>query len=82
MNKTKNKIKEIIKDATETDKKILLNDDIFVHHQADSLDQVEIVMALEEEFNIEISDEQMDTTRTLRGYMNVVEEQQKQKNAA
>ena len=80
MNKTKNRIKEIIQDATETDKAILLNDDIFIHHQADSLDQVEIIMALEEEFNIEISDEQMDTTRTLRGYMNVVEE--RQKNAA
>ena len=32
---------------------------------ADSLDQVEIVMALEEEFNIEINDEEYEEVKTL-----------------
>ncbi len=33
---------------------------------ADSLDQVELVMALEEEFNIEISDEEAEKIKTVQ----------------
>jgi acyl carrier protein len=41
---------------------------------ADSLDMVEITMALEEEFEIEISDEDMENTRTIGDAIKVVEQ--------
>lgn len=40
---------------------------------ADSLDTVELVMALEEEFNIEISDEEAEKIQTVRDVVNFIE---------
>lgn len=39
---------------------------------ADSLDIVELVMALEEEFNIEISDEDAEKIRTVKDVVNYI----------
>ena len=39
---------------------------------ADSLDQVELVMALEEEFNIEISDEEAENIKTVQDTLKFV----------
>ena len=39
---------------------------------ADSLDLVELVMAFEEEFNIEIPDDVQESIRTTRGHMGTV----------
>ena len=39
---------------------------------ADSLDQVELVMALEEEFNIEISDEEAEKIKTVQDAVNYI----------
>ena len=39
---------------------------------ADSLDQVELVMALEEEFNIEISDEEAESIKTVQDTLKYV----------
>ena len=41
---------------------------------ADSLDRVEIVITLEETFNIEISDEAADKIETVRGYVDYIME--------
>ena len=41
---------------------------------ADSLDTVELVMALEEEFSIKISDEEADKIKTVRDAMEFVQE--------
>jgi acyl carrier protein len=41
---------------------------------ADSLDLVELIMALEEEFNIKISDEEADKIKTVRDAMDYVQE--------
>ncbi|MBU2765678.1 acyl carrier protein [Acidithiobacillus ferrivorans] len=41
---------------------------------ADSLDMVEITMALEEEFECEIPDEDMENTRTISDAVKVVEQ--------
>ena len=41
---------------------------------ADSLDMVEITMALEEEFECEIPDEDMESTRTISDAVKVVEQ--------
>lgn len=41
--------------------------------EADSLDQIEIVMALEEEFNIEVTDEEAGNIRTVGEAVKAVE---------
>lgn len=43
---------------------------------ADSLDMVELVMSLEEEFGVEISDEDVETIRTVGDAVDYVEEHQ------
>ena len=40
---------------------------------ADSLDQVELVMALEEEFNLEISDEDAEKIKTVQDAINYIQ---------
>jgi acyl carrier protein len=40
---------------------------------ADSLDQVELVMALEEEFNLEISDEEAEKIKTVQDAVNYIQ---------
>ncbi|HEX7652833.1 MAG TPA: acyl carrier protein [Verrucomicrobiae bacterium] len=44
---------------------------------ADSLDTVELVMALEEEFGIEVPDEQAEKLQSVGDVMKYIEEQQK-----
>ncbi|UTC29709.1 acyl carrier protein [Bajunvirus bajun] len=39
---------------------------------ADSLDQVELVMAFEEEFDVEISDDEAENARTVQDVVNLV----------
>jgi acyl carrier protein len=41
---------------------------------ADSLDLVELIMALEEEFNVKISDEEADKIKTVRDAMEFLQE--------
>ena len=43
---------------------------------ADSLDMVELVMSLEEEFSIEISDEEVENIRTVGDAVDFIEENQ------
>ena len=53
------KVKEIIVDQLGVDEKQVIADAAFVDDLgADSLDTVELVMALEEEFDVEIPDEE------------------------
>jgi len=53
------KVKEIIVDQLGVDEKQVVSDASFIDDLgADSLDTVELVMALEEEFDIEIPDEE------------------------
>jgi len=40
---------------------------------ADSLDQVELVMALEEEFNLEISDEEAEKSKTVQDAVSYIQ---------
>lgn len=44
---------------------------------ADSLDTVELVMALEEEFGVEVPDEQAEKLQSVGDVMKYIEEQQK-----
>ena len=60
------KVKEIIVDQLGVDAEEVTNEASFVEDLgADSLDTVELVMALEEEFNMEIPDEEAEKIKTV-----------------
>lgn len=67
MTDTYERIKKIITDHTEIDQdKITLDSSFSDDLGADSLDIVEIIMALEEQFEIEITDEEAQTFNTVK----------------
>ena len=62
---SEDKIKSIIIDKLGVEEsKITMEADFISDLGADSLDQVELIMQLEEEFNIEISDEEAESLTT------------------
>ena len=61
------KIKNIIMDKLGVEESKITMDANFINDLgADSLDQVELIMQLEEEFDIEITDEEAETLVTVR----------------
>tara|TARA_Y100000748_G_C15107308_1_gene336863 strand:+ start:19 stop:243 length:225 start_codon:yes stop_codon:yes gene_type:complete len=63
---SEDKIKSIIIDKLGVEENKITADADFVNDLgADSLDQVELIMQLEEEFNIEISDEEAESLTTV-----------------
>ena len=61
------KVKEIIVDQLGVDEKQVIAEASFIDDLgADSLDTVELVMALEEEFDIEIPDEEAEKIATVK----------------
>ena len=70
------KIKEIIANqlSIENDAKITLETNLSKDLEADSLDAVEIVMAIEEEFDIEIPDEEAENFIYVKDLVKYVEE--------
>ena len=61
------KVKSIIVEQLGVDKEEVVATASFVEDLgADSLDQVELVMALEEEFKVEISDEEAEKIKTVQ----------------
>jgi len=65
------KVKEIIAKELEVDAKQVVPEAKFIEDLgADSLDIVELVMALEEEFGLDIPDEDADKLRTVGDAMN------------
>ena len=61
------KIKTIIIDKLGVDESKITMDSNFINDLgADSLDQIELIMQLEEEFDIEISDEEAETLTTVK----------------
>ena len=63
---SEDKIKNIIIDKLGVEEsKITMEADFISDLGADSLDQVELIMQLEEEFNIEISDEEAESLTTV-----------------
>jgi acyl carrier protein len=66
MSDTANKVKDIIVEQLSVNEEDVTHEARFVQDLgADSLDIVELVMALEEEFNIEIPDEDADKLQTV-----------------
>ena len=71
------KIKKIICEQLEVDEKDVVPEASFIDDLgADSLDQVELIMAMEEEFGISISDEEAETIATVKDAIAYVEKSQ------
>ena len=72
------KVKEIVVDQLEVDPDLVKPEASFANDlNADSLDTVELVMALEEEFNIEIPDEEAEKIATVKAAVDYISEQVK-----
>lgn len=68
---SEDRVKEIIAKELEVEVKQLTSEAKFIEDLgADSLDIVELVMALEEEFSLEIPDEEADKLKTVGDAMN------------
>lgn len=67
------KVKQIIVDQLEVGIEKLKMDTTFEDIDADSLDIVELVMALEEEFDLEISDQEIENIKTVGDVVRYIE---------
>ncbi len=69
------KIKEIIVEQLNVDEStVTMDTNLMKDLEADSLDAVEIIMAIEEEYDIEIPDEEAEKFQTVADLVNYVEE--------
>ena len=76
MSQNFDKIKEIIIDKLGVDESKISDDSKFIDDLgADSLDTVELIMQFEEEFNIEIPDEDAETITTVGKAVSYIEGQ-------
>ncbi len=70
------KIREIIVDQLAVDPSMVtMETNLMKDLEADSLDAVEIIMAIEEEYDIEIPDEEAEKFQIVRDLVEYVEEQ-------
>lgn len=69
------KVKSLIIEQLDVDEEQLDMDTTFEDIDADSLDVVELVMALEEEFNLEIADEEVEKIKTVGDIVSYIEKQ-------
>jgi len=75
MSSTFDKVKEIIVDQLGVDEADVTLEKSFIDDLgADSLDTVELVMAFEEEFGIEIPDEEAEKIKTVQDAVGYIEE--------
>lgn len=72
---TFDKIKEIIAEQLSVEEdSISMDTNLMKDLEADSLDAVEIIMGIEEEFDIEIPDEEAENFQTVADLVNYVED--------
>lgn len=75
MSSTFDRVKKVVVDQLDVSAPEVTPEASFVEDLgADSLDQVELVMALEEEFDIEIPDEDAATITTVKSAVDYIEE--------
>ncbi len=67
------KVKALIVDQLSADEAKVAMEVSFEELDADSLDIVELVMAIEEEFNLEISDEEVENIKTVGDVVRYIE---------
>ncbi|MEG0924379.1 MAG: acyl carrier protein [Anaerovoracaceae bacterium] len=71
------KVKEIIVETISCDEdKVILEARLTEDLEADSLDAVELIMALEEAFGIHISDEELSELKTVEDIVKSIEQKQ------
>jgi acyl carrier protein len=68
------KVRTLIVEQLDVDSKKITRETTFEDIDADSLDVVELVMALEEEFDLEIADEDVEQIKTVGDIVNYIEE--------
>lgn len=69
------RIRELLAEQLDIDEdKITMDSDILEDFEADSLDVVDMVMTLEDEFGIEVPDEQIENFHTVGDVVRYVEE--------
>jgi len=68
------KVRALIAEQLDIDEEKITLDTTFEDIDADSLDVVELVMTLEEEFDLEISDEAVEKIKTVADIINYIEE--------
>ena len=69
------KVKEILVDQLDVeDEKVTMEASIIDDLGADSLDLVDLVMSLEEEFDVEIPDEQVENIKTVADIVKYIED--------
>ena len=74
MSNTEEQVKKIVVDHLGIDEsKVMLESKFIDDLGADSLDTVELVMAFEEKFNIEIPDDAAETILTVQNAINYIE---------
>ncbi|MBC5581301.1 acyl carrier protein [Anaerofilum sp. BX8] len=69
------KVREILCDQLDLEEdKVTMDSDIVEDFEADSLDVVDLVMSLEDEFSIEIPDEEIENIKTVGDVVRYIEE--------
>jgi acyl carrier protein len=69
------KVKKIICDQLDIEESIITMESVIIEDLgADSLDVVDIIMSLEEEFDMEIPDEQVENIKTIGDIVKYIEE--------
>ena len=69
------RIRELLAEQLDIDEdKITMDSDILENFEADSLDVVDMVMTLEDEFGVEVPDEQIENFHTVGDVVRYVEE--------
>ena len=71
------KVREILCDQLDLEEdKVTMDSDIVEYFEADSLDVVDLVMSLEDEFGIEIPDEEIENIKTVGDIVRYIESRQ------
>ena len=69
------RIREIICDQLDLEEdKVTMDSDIMEDFEADSLDDVDLVMSIEDEFGLEVPDDQIENFRTVGDVVRYIEE--------
>ncbi len=69
------KVREILCDQLDLEEdKVTMDSDIVEDFEADSLDVVDLVMSLEDEFGIEIPDEEIENIKTVGDVVRYIED--------
>lgn len=69
------RIREIVCDQLDLEEdKVTMDSDIMEDFEADSLDVVDLVMSIEDEFGLEVPDDQIENFRTVGDVVRYIEE--------